>query len=291
LNILSAEVIGKAENWIVGLKIAILALFVGVGVFGIQPQNLAVPQWSPIIQVAAGGMIIFLAYEGFELIANTADDVAEPRRTLPRAFYIAVGFVVVLYVAVAAVTVGNLSIDTIVAAKDFALAEAAKPFLGQFGFTMIAIAAMLSTASAINATLYGSARLSYTIVKEHELPKSLGRQVWHRNIEGLLITAAVTLVVANALNLNSIATIGSAGFLIIFGAVNAASAVRSGDVGSRAWLSWTAAGACVVALAALVWQTAQDDPQNLWVLAGLVGLAAAIEGAFRVTTRGRLGGD
>ncbi len=288
LNVLSARIIGRAENWVVGLKIAILALFVGVGAFGIQAQSLAASEWAPIVQVAAGGMIIFLAYEGFELIANTADDVADPARTLPRAYFIAVGFVVVLYVAVAAVTVGNLSVDAIVAAKDFALAEAAKPFLGQAGFTMIAIAAMLSTASAINATLYGSARLSYSIVRAHELPQALGHRIWGRDIEGLLITAAVTLVVANTLNLNSIATIGSAGFLIIFAAVNIASARRSRETASRAWLSWTAAAACVVALGALLWQTARSDPQNLWVLAGLVGLAAAIEGGFRLTERGEL---
>ncbi|MDN4491043.1 APC family permease [Demequina sp. SYSU T00068] len=288
LNVLSATIIGRAENWIVGLKIAILALFVGVGAFGIDSSSLAPAAWAPLLQVAAGGMIIFLAYEGFELIANTADDVADPHRTLPRAFFIAVGFVVVLYVAVAAVTVGNLSVDSIVAAKDFALAEAAKPFLGQAGFTMIAIAAMLSTASAINATLYGSARLSYSIVRAHELPQALGRRLWGRDIEGLLITAAVTLVVANTLDLGSIATIGSAGFLVIFAAVNVASAVRSRDVASRAWLSWVAAAACVVALGALIWQTAQDDAQNLSVLLGLVGLAAGIEAVFRLTERAEL---
>ena len=133
LNLLSAQVIGKAENWIVALKIAILGVFVVVGVFAIEPSRLAVGQWSPFVQVAAGGMIIFLAYEGFELIANTADDIRDPERNLPRAYFIAVGFVVVLYVLVSAVTVGALDVQSIVDAKDFALAEAAKPFLGPGG--------------------------------------------------------------------------------------------------------------------------------------------------------------
>ncbi|NYI40253.1 APC family permease [Demequina lutea] len=190
LNLLSAQAIGKAENWIVALKIAILGVFVVVGVFAIDPARLAVGQWSPVIQVAAGGMIIFLAYEGFELIANTADDIRDPKHNLPRAYFIAVGFVMVLYVLVSAVTVGALDVQSIVNAKDFALAEAAKPFLGQAGFTLIAIAAMLSTASAINATLYGSARLSYAIAKDGELPKQLERKVWGRPVEGLLGLAA-----------------------------------------------------------------------------------------------------
>ena len=283
LNLLSAQVIGRAENWIVALKIAILAVFVVVGVFAIDPSRLAVGEWSPVVQVAAGGMIIFLAYEGFELIANTSDDIRDPKRNLPRAYFIAVGFVVVLYVLVAAVTVGSLDVQSIVDAKDFALAEAAKPFLGQAGFTLIAVAAMLSTASAINATLYGSARLSYAIAKDGELPEQLERKVWGRPVEGLLLTAAVTVVVANVLDLGSIATIGSAGFLIIFAAVNAAAARRASHIGARAWIAWSAAGACTLALGALVWQTATDDPAQLWVLAGLLGIAAAVEGGFQLT--------
>ncbi len=75
LNLLSAELIGKAESWIVGLKVVILLFFVGVGLAGINTARLAPGTWSPPLQLAAGGMIIFLAYEGFELIANTAQDV------------------------------------------------------------------------------------------------------------------------------------------------------------------------------------------------------------------------
>ena len=189
LNLFSAGVIGKAEDWIVGLKVAILLFFVGVGFAGIHVSRVTTGSWSPSLQLAAGGMIIFVAYEGFELIANTAHDVRDVARTLPRAYYTAVGFVMALYVLVALVTVGNLPVDKIVAAKDYALAEAARPFLGQAGFTLIAIAAMLSTASAINATLYGSARLSYCIARDGELPAFLERKVWGEPVEGVLITA------------------------------------------------------------------------------------------------------
>ena len=120
-------------------------------------------------------MIIFVAYEGFELIANTGADVRNPERTLPRAFYASVVTVIVLYLLIAAVTVGNLPLDKIAAAQDYALAAAARPMLGQAGFTLIAIAALLSTTSAINATLYGSARLSFIIAKDGELPESPGK--------------------------------------------------------------------------------------------------------------------
>lgn len=285
LNLLRAEVIGKAENWIVGLKIVILLVFVGVGAAGIKASQIAPASWSAPLQLVAGGMIIFLAYEGFELIANTAQDVRDVARTLPRAYYVAVGFVIALYVLVSLVTVGNLSLDKIVAAKDYALAEAALPFLGQAGFNLIAVAAILSTASAINATLYGASRLSYTIARDGELPTALERKVWGQPVEGLLITAGLTLLMANLFDLTSISTLGSAGFLLIFAAVNVANALRAAQTRSRAWISLLGAVACVAALAALVWQTARSTPRDLWFLAGLMGISVAIEGGFRLARR------
>jgi amino acid transporter len=237
------------------------------------------------LQLAAGGMIIFLAYEGFELIANTARDVRNEARTLPRAYYIAVGFVIALYLLVSLVTVGNLPVDKIVAAKDYALAEAARPFLGPAGFTLIAIAAMLSTASAINATLYGASRLSYCIARDGELPAKLERKVWHEPFEGLLITAGLTLFVANAFDLTSVSTLGSAGFLLIFAAVNTANARHAAQTKSRAWISAAGAVACLAALGALVWETARTGPMKLWVLAAMIAMAVMIEGSYRLAKR------
>lgn len=285
LNLFSAGVIGKAENWIVGLKVAILLFFVGVGFAGIKTAQIAPGSWSSPVQLAAGGMIIFLAYEGFELIANTARDVRNVTQTLPHAYYTAVGFVIVLYVLVSLVTVGNLAVDKIVAAKDYALAEAARPFLGQAGFTLIAIAAILSTASAINATLYGAARLSYCIARGGELPAMLERKVWGQRVEGLLITAGLTLFVANAFDLTSISTVGSAGFLLIFAAVNTGNARHARHTKSRGWISAAGAVACLAALGALIWQTARTGPMKLWVLGTMVGSAVLIEGVYRLSNR------
>ena len=282
LNLFSARLIGEAEDWVVFIKLLILGIFIGVGLSGVDASRLAPTAWSPPLQLVAGGMIIFLAYEGFELIANTAADVRDPSRNLPRAFYSAVLFVIVLYVLVAAVAVGTLPVDRIVAAKDYALAEAARPFLGQTGFTLIAVAAMLSTASAINATAYGAARLSYMIAKDGELPAILERKLWNKPVEGLLITSVATLLVANLIDLSSLSTMGSAGFLVIFAAVNAANARLAADTGSRRWLSLTGAALCLAALATLLWQTAHTAPARIWILVVMVAAAFAVELAFRL---------
>ena len=278
VNIAGASTVARTERVIVAIKLAILVFFVAVGVAGVSSERLAPAQWSSPVSVIAGGMIIFLAYEGFELIANAAEDVADPARVLTRAYYISVLFVIGLYVAVAIVSVGAVPLTQLINARDYALAEAARPALGGFGFAMIGVAAILSTSSAINATLYGSARMTYTIAKSRELPAQLDRPVWNQPLEGLLITAAAAVLLANVLDLASISTMGSAGFLIIFAAVNLAAARTARKQGSTPWISVAAAVACVGALAALI---AKSSLASVSVLVAMVALSFGIEATFR----------
>ncbi len=282
LNLAGASTVARAERVVVAIKLTILLLFVAVGLAGVSGARLAPDQWSSPVSVIAGGMIIFLAYEGFELIANAAEDVTDPGRTLTRAYYICVLFVIALYVAVAVVAVGSLPVASLIHARDYALAQAARPALGAVGFTMIAVAAMLSTASAINATLYGSARMSYTIAKSRELPEQLERPIWNQPLEGLLITAGATVVLANVLNLDSISTMGSAGFLIIFAVVNAAEARTAKQRHSRPWISIVACAACALALIALI---AKSSLSAISVLVVMVAVSFSVEATFRHMTR------
>jgi amino acid transporter len=284
LNILGAKVVGKSEDFIVALKLLILFIFLGGGMWTVNVTQLTPTTWSAPLQLVAGGMIIFLAYEGFELIANTAENVTEPRKNLPRAYFSAVVFVIFLYVLVYVVAVGNLPLDKLVAAKDYALAEAARPFLGTVGFSLIAIAALLSTGSAINATIYGTARVSYVIAKEGELPAHLDHMVWRRPIEGLLITSLLTLLIANVFDLTKISVMGSSGFLIIFAMVNFANARLALSTGSKRWVSVTGGILCLLALAILIIQRAITSPGELWVLLAMVGFAFIAEIIYRKST-------
>jgi amino acid transporter len=284
LNIFGSRAVGKSEELIVGFKVAILVLFIGAGLWSVNLHRMDPSTWTNSIQLLAGGMIIFLAYEGFELIANTAGDISNPHKTLPRAYYSAVGFVIALYILVSAVTVGNLPIREIIGAKDYALAVGARPFLGSVGFTLIAIAALLSTGSAINATFYGASRISYIIAKDGELPPVLEKKIWNRPIEGLLITSGLTLVLANLFDLSSIAMMGSAGFLLIFAGVNGANVRLYEKTGSFRWIAGFGVIICLCALGALIWQRATTAPRELWLLGIMIGLAFAIELSYRAFT-------
>jgi amino acid transporter len=219
INLLGAFLTGKAEDIMVLLKLAILVVFAGIGSFSIDFSHMSVDKWMPLTSVVTGGLIIFLAYEGFELIANTARDVKNPQKNLPRAYYASVIFVIILYVWIAVVTVGNLSFQEAKSAQDYVLAKAAEPFFGHIGFVIIAIAALLSTASAINATLYGSGRVSYLIAKYGQLPKTFEERV-KNGYEGMIIIALLAIIFATSFNLDNISVAGSIGFLIVFTLVN-----------------------------------------------------------------------
>ena len=166
INLVSATFVSRSETFVVGMKLVLLAVIIVSSVPYLREAPFEPSHWGPLFSVVSAGMIIFVAYEGFELIANAAEDVKDPERTLPRAFLGSVLIVIALYVLIAAVTVSTVPEAALLKAKDYALAVAAKPAMGQTGFTLVAVAALLATFSAINATIYGNARLGYTLAKD-----------------------------------------------------------------------------------------------------------------------------
>jgi len=218
VNLLGAYLTGKAEDIMVFLKVAILLVFIIVGFKTFNPQQLEPVYWNDPISVITGGLIIFLAYEGFELIANSAKDVKSPS-VLPKAFFSSVIFVILLYVIIAIVTLGNVSFEVAKKASDYVLAIAAKPSLGEFGFVLIGIAALLSTASAINATIYGAGRVGYLIAKLGEIPRTFEEKV-RNGYEGMIIIGLLGIIFAISFNVENISVAGSLGFLVVFSLVN-----------------------------------------------------------------------
>ena len=287
INILNSEIVSKSETFVVVIKLILLALVIVAGAPYVDISRVAPSTWGGPLSLVAGGMVIFVAYEGFELIANAGADVRNPRRTLPWAFYSCVGFVIVLYLLVAVITVGSVPADVIAASKDYALAEAAKPALGHTGFVIVAIAALLATFSAINATIYGNARLGYSLATNGELPAFLGRRTWNRPISGVLATTTLALLLANLVDLHAIAIMGSAGFLVIFAAVNAAAFKLGKRIGANRMVTGFASLACVAAMVTLLVHTYEDDPRALWIFLAMIGASVAFELIFpRLTGRG-----
>jgi amino acid transporter len=287
VNVFGAKLVVRSENLFNAVKLLLLAAFVVAGLFTpmewsrLGPENFVTP-----LGLVAGAMLIFLNYEGFELIANASKDIADPKRSLPIAYIGGVLIVMAIYVLIVMVVIGHMSFSAVAKVSDYALSAAAQDFAGRTGYIAIAIAALMATSSAINATFYSTGRLAYIIAKTGQLPKELERSLRGQHFEGTLITAALALIVANFVPLEAIATMGSAGFLLLFMAVNIANVRLARDTDSRAWISGLAALSTASALIVLCVEVEENPAtrNHLWILAGMILVSFGIEVAYRRIT-------
>ncbi|MDX1902352.1 MAG: APC family permease [Gammaproteobacteria bacterium] len=287
LNMLGASTVGKAELFIVAVKVSILILFAVTGLFFIHPDHLSISHWSQWDHIFFGAGVLFIGYEGFGLITNAAADMANPETTLPIALYLSVFIVIAIYIAVSIAVIGNLSPNEILASGDYALAQAAKPFLGIWGFKLIALAALFSTASAINATLFGAANVCYMVARDGELPAAFERRSWRNASGGLLMTALITLLFILFFDLSGIAMMGSGAFLIIYAAVNAGHLRILEQTGAKKSIIVTSLILCLALFVLLEIYTYQHSPFAVYTMVLLLACSFLIEKIFFYTTRNR----
>jgi len=286
INYYSIKVVGKIEAYAVIIKLVILLLFVIVGLYGLSGNvylsQLSVQNWESPIKILTGGMVIFVAYEGFELIANASPDIVNPKKNIPKAYYFSVIFVILLYVVIASITVGSLPFSEIATAQDYVLAEAAKPMLGKIGFTIITIAALISTFSAINASIYGGSRVSYEIAEDDELPHEFTSKLWNEPI-GLLITSVATLILVNSLKLESISIAGSIGFLLIFAIVNFVGFKLSKNIKGNKIVPVLGFLFCIIALTTLIVQQYTSNKEGILISFGIISVCFILEFLYKET--------
>lgn len=282
INFIGAGMVGRSESVIVAIKVAILLVFSVAGLFFVHPAYLSLSSWPQFSGILFAAGVLFIGYEGFGLITNAAEDMDDPRKLLPRALYLSVSSVVLIYILVSIAVIGNLHINEIVAAKDYALAEAAKPFLGTFGFRLIALGALFSTASAINATLFGSANVSYMLAKDGELPAVFSRHIWQGGSGGLVITAIMVLFFILFFDLSGVAMMGSGAFLLIYGVVGIAHLRVISQTGANKTLVYLSILACLGMAAVLSYYIYQNSRPAFITMFALIPLCFALEWVYRV---------
>jgi amino acid transporter len=287
VNLRGPGEVATIENIVVCIKVAVLIAFIAVGAFYIVPDRLAVAGYPDQLHIAASIGFTFFAFEGFRVITNTAEDMSNPSVQLPRAMMTAIAVVAVLYVMISLVVFGNLDVGEAVAAKDYALAQAAAPVFGTIGFTVVGIVAMISTASAINANLYAVTNITYQMARYGELPEAFGRPIKHSR-EGLLISAAVVAALVPSLDLSSIAIIGSVTILLVHVAVHLGHWRITDETGASRPLVGLAVLANIAVIAAVVWFEFANNPARLLYLVGFLGLAAVLEIVLRRGGRGEI---
>ncbi|MDT8357008.1 MAG: APC family permease [Methanomicrobiaceae archaeon] len=250
LNLKGIRESGLFQDIAVYLKIAFLLSIAGLGIYFAQNTAEVMGNFfnKGVTSSIAAFAIIFVAYEGFQLLIYDFHVIRDVKKTLPRSMYIVIILAICIYISVSFMATLHLSPSEVVAREEFALAAAVTPFIGSVGFTLVVISAMQSTASGINATLFGSARLAHTIATEKELPRVFSfRDKRGIPTRSLLIMGALTAAFAFFGTLEEITTFGSIIFLIADGAANYANLRLYRDTGSHPLIPAAGLSGCVIA--------------------------------------------
>ena len=284
INLAGSSVIAKSENAIVIFKLSILIIFTIIAFFYINPTLLSIKDAPPVKNIFSSIALTFFAYEGFRVITNTAEDMKDPTKLMLKSMIIAIVLVMVLYIAVTFAVFGNLPLDEVIKAKDYALAEAAKPAFGEMGFKIMAIAALVSTASSINANLYAVTNVTYQMAKNGELPKVYERNVWH-STEGLVVSTFILIIFVLFFNLNEIAAIGSISILFIHGLVHIGHLLKIKNTKASKTLVVLAIVTIATAIVLALNYTSKHIPDVGYFVAGGFVLALFIEVGLRLISK------
>lgn len=219
LNAVGSRAVGRAEIILVIVKLAALGVLLVAGTASFQASRFGSSHGVGFGSILAAVGLTFFAYSGYGTMANASGEVSKPAATIPRAIYGAIAFVVLLYVAVSVIVLGNVSQGDLVKYADTAVAQAARPVLGNVGFVAVSIAALLATASAINAVLFSGMNIALGLGKERKLPSAFTSLLRGKLSLGVTFAIAGVLVMINFMDLSSIADVASAAFLITYLAV------------------------------------------------------------------------
>jgi len=287
VNLAGAALMAKSEALFNVGKLGVLAVFVAGGFVMGKPDwaRLGMSEWVPAVTIVTNGMVVFLAYEGFELIANASSRIRDPSRTLPIAFYGSVIAAIVIYVLAVVVAIGHMPFADMEAAKDFALSAAAERFMGAFGFGLMTVGAILASASAINADFFGAEKLPVSLAEHGEMRTVFEHTIGGKTIYSMILIGVIALLAVNLVGLNALSAATSAGFLIVYAAVNLANARLAEQTQSHAWISILATVACVAALGTMVVQFAADAAtrSSAYAVVAIILIALLWEIVFRLT--------
>jgi amino acid transporter len=277
INMVGTQFVARVASAMVIVLLAVFALFIAVTIVDIDLDLLAFSTYPSFSDILASVALTFFAFLGFGVMTFTVGSLRDPGRELPRAMILALGLTTATYVLIAVGVFGTLTVNEAIGYGETAIAEAARPALGDTGFTIMAVAALLATAGSTNATLFGSTNLTASLAEIGQFPPIFGRGSRLGPHAGLLITAGLVLIIANIVDLSAIASVGSACSLLVFLLVGVAGYRLRSETGASAWLVLLGLAVTVVVLAFFSVDTLQNAPETFTAIVGITALAVALD--------------
>lgn len=237
VNSLAANVVGRAELTLVCIKLGILFLFLFAGIFNIGENHGVHMEPVPLTSLFSSAGLTFFAYAGYGMMVNAAGNIDHPDRNLPRAIFLSIGMVMMLYIILSIVIMDQISPQELVLHADTAVAQAAAPLLGKAGYIAVSFAALVATSSAINATLFSMLRISSALSKAGEVQSFFLRPFWRNGTWGFAVGVAIIILMSLVFDLGETANIAGATFLISYLSVYVAHwKLRHETAGKPLWI-------------------------------------------------------
>ncbi|MFB6164900.1 MAG: APC family permease [Haloarculaceae archaeon] len=223
LNVAGARATGRSEEALVATKISILLI---VSVWGLYygwqqgAVSIGLSRMASVGLVTATA-ISFVSFQGWQLLVYDYDSIKDPLSTIPKAIYLSIVGAIIVDSLVAILVTSLVKTSVIQADPEIAVAHAVQPFLGHIGFVFIALAALFSTGSAINGTLFSAAHFAKGMLSDDLVPQKFGDADASGAPERtLLLLGLVTAVFTAYGSLEGITSFGSLAFMVVFGVMS-----------------------------------------------------------------------
>lgn len=280
VNILSNQFIQTLSFIMAFIKIAGLAILAigGLWATGLSFESVsAQPQETSATGFLGAVALGILGYKGFTTITNSGGELKQPEKNVGRAIIISISICVVLYVFVAVAVGANLSIDEIIKAKDYSLAEASRPAFGQYGAWFTIAFAIIATSSGVVASVFAVSRMLSMLTSMQLVPHRHFSLPGDVRRHSLIYTLAIAIFLTIFFDLSRIASIGVVFYLVmdIFIHWGVFKHLRD-EVHAKAWVLVSAIILDIVVLFSFLWVKAKSDIFIVWVsVAGLLIVFAA----------------
>jgi basic amino acid/polyamine antiporter, APA family len=235
INIKGASETGKVGTIITVVQlVAIVSIIIaGLWAMSSHPNDNWQSNFSDFIPMGLAGLVAamgltFIAFEGYEIIVQTGEEVKNPKRNIPRAIFISLALVVIMYCLIAFVSIGAIFPDMpswqfIGLHGELGIMKAAESFMPYGAFIVLA-GGLVSTLAALNATTFSSARVAFAMGRHYNLPHKLSaiHPKFKTPYVAVILSSIIMAVMAYALPLEDIAHASAVIFLLLFTQVNLA---------------------------------------------------------------------
>jgi amino acid transporter len=281
LNVSGNRAIGFFSLLMAFIKIGGIVVFAVGGLwiadFSFESNPAVSVEDTSVTGFIAAMALAILAYKGFTTITNSGSEIVDPHRNVGRAIIISIAICVVIYFLVALAVAGNLSLPEIIAAKDFALAEAARPALGDYGLWFTVALAIVATASGVIASIFAVSRMLAMLTDMKLVPhRHFGMPGTIQN-HTLVYTIVIAIFLTLFFDLSRIASLGAIFYLLMDIAVHwgVFRHLRK-EIKANAAILMTAIVFDVVVLAAFLMVKASTD--RMVIYAALIGILIVFVG-------------